>query len=85
MTKTFGELGLEPGEMDVIKACLHAWDVTPTGYYLCSPNQIASAERLIARGFIADASEEAGPAPLGWSRWLVVKIDEENIEAMSRA
>lgn len=84
MPKTFGELGLQADEWDVLKCCLHARDTTPTGYHICSPEQAAAARRLIDRGFITDASKEA-PLPPSWSGWFVVKIDAANIEAMDSA
>jgi len=84
MPKTFGELGLRPREWDVIKACLHARDVTPTGYYICSPGQIAAGKRLIERGFVTDVTKDAGLRAT-WPGWLVVMIGQANIEAMDKA
>lgn len=84
LPKTFGELGLLPDEWDILKGCLHARDTTPTGYFICSPEQAPSARRLIDRGFVTDASKEA-PLPPSWSGWFVVKIGQANIEAMDQA
>jgi len=84
MAKTFGELGLRPREMRVIKACLYARTLVPNGHYLCALHEVASAKRLIARGFVTDVTSEAGLAPR-LPGWIVVKIDEANIEAMQKA
>jgi hypothetical protein len=84
MAKTFGELGLRPREWDVIKACLHARDATPTGYCLCSPAQVASVRRLIERGLVTDVTKEAALGPR-FPGWVVVMIGQANIEAMDQA
>jgi len=89
VAETFGELGLRPRETSVIRDCLWARTVVPNGHYLCSPGQIASAKRLIDKGFITNVTSEAGMSPRvrgdGSDGWLVVKIDEANIEAMRKA
>jgi len=88
MAKTFGDLGLRPRELQVIKWCLWALTQVENGHYLCSPGQIASAKRLVAKGFITDVTSGAGFIPRvrgdGSDGWYVVKLTEENMETMRK-
>lgn len=88
MAKTFGDLGLRPGELRVIRMCLWALTQVENGHYLCAPHQIASAQRLVAKGFLTNATGAQGFVPPvrgdGSDGWYVVKLTEENMETMRK-
>ena len=75
-------LNLRPREMQVLQFARRTWDLVPNGHALVSTNQIKSAERLIARGFLSKADATCSP-PVDW--FFVVVLTDENMAALTSA
>jgi len=74
-------LGLRKHEWEAIRNCMWARTQVDSGYFLASPNRVASSRRMVTHGFLT----EVDPVKGSGGNWPVFKITPENIAAYNTA